>query len=168
MKNKLKSVRSGIKSAASPQSKTTQSKAKVRRESGLPLLALFPEGEEGGLSKELVDLSKAEFAVLNQAAAKTGDGVLMFMANAALEKAHRPGAAPLGARTDCLSMYEAGQLAGEIPLVGRQLARVVIAAYGQGVTVDQFIADAISEKLGAESSAEISKPAQASAQRRAA
>jgi hypothetical protein len=159
MKNKLKSVRSGSKSAASPQSKTTQSRAKVRHDSGLPLIAFFPEGEESGIAEEMVDLTKAEYAALKQAAAPSGSGVLMFMANAALEKAHRPGAAPLGGRTDCLCMYQCGEIAGEITLVGRHLPKAVIAALRQGVTVDQFIADAIVEKLSREPDASTPKKA---------
>jgi len=91
MKSKLKSVRMGSKSAASPQSKTTQIKAKVRQESGLPLIAFFPEGEENGVAEELVDLSKAEYAALKHAAAPSGSGVAWFMVNAALEKIGFPG-----------------------------------------------------------------------------
>jgi hypothetical protein len=48
---------------------------------------------------------------------------------------------------DCLCMYQTGQFAGEIPLVGRLLYSVVIAAVRQGISADQFMADAIKEKL---------------------
>jgi hypothetical protein len=49
----------------------------------------------------------------------------------------------------CLCLYDArvGELAGEIPLVGRELYSAVVAAYRQHITIDQFIADAIREKL---------------------
>ena len=43
-------------------------------------------------SEEIIHLSKAESAALKRASAGTGDGVLMFMANAALEKIGQPGA----------------------------------------------------------------------------
>jgi hypothetical protein len=50
-------------------------------------------------------------------------------------------------RPSCLCIYQDGQLAGEIPLVGHELPQVIIAACRQGLTVDQFIADAITEKF---------------------
>jgi hypothetical protein len=148
MNNKLKSVRRGSKSAASPQSKTTQSKAKVRHETGLPFIALFPKGEANGIADELVDLTKAEYAALKQAAEPSGSGVLMFTANAALEKAHRLGAVVVGRRHDCLCMYQCGPFAGEFPLLEKLLPSATGAACHRDMTVDQFIADAISEKLG--------------------
>jgi hypothetical protein len=64
------------------------------------------------------------------------------------------------ARPSCLSMYEAGQLACEIPLVRKELSSATIAAVGAGITVDQFIADAIKEKLS-RSRGEVPKPARA-------
>ena len=89
MKSQLKSVRRGSKTAAASQPKTAQSRGLVRPASALPLIALFPEGDgerSGGVSSELVDLSQAEYAVLKRAGAASS-GILMFMANAALEKA---------------------------------------------------------------------------------
>jgi hypothetical protein len=92
MKNKLKSVRRGSKTAAASQPKTAQSRAIVRPESNSPCMALFPEGD-GGASEEIIHLSKAELAELRRAAAPTRDGVVMFMAKAGLEKARWPGRA---------------------------------------------------------------------------
>jgi hypothetical protein len=86
MKNKLKSVKRGSKTAADSQPKTAQRKAMARPSRQEPLIALFPEGDDSA-SEELVDLSKAEYAALKRAAGPGGAGVLMFMANAALEKA---------------------------------------------------------------------------------
>lgn len=60
-----------------------------------------------------------------------------------------PRQATFASRTaDKLCLYDAGvgELAGEIPLVGRELPSVVAASYRQGISVDQFIADAIREK----------------------
>ena len=102
------------------------------------------------MSGEVIDLSKVEYAALKRAAAPSGSGILMFMANVALKKIGAAPPNPGPEHPSCLCLYEAGvgELAGEIPLVGRQLPKTVIAAFRQGVTVDQFIADAIQEKLG--------------------
>jgi hypothetical protein len=154
MKNKPESVRRGSKTAAASQPKTSKSPAKARPGSASHCVALFPEvaGDIGGLSEEIIDLSQDEYAALKRAAAPTGDGILMFMANAALEKAGQSGTLPLkrGAKQpSCFCFYDAGvgELAGEIPLIGRALRDVIPAAYRQGLTVDQFIAGAIKEKL---------------------
>ncbi len=60
-----------------------------------PNIALFLEAD-GGFSKEAVDLSLAEYAALKRASARSGDGILMFMANAALEKCSIVGRAEHG------------------------------------------------------------------------
>ena len=165
MKNKLKSVRKGSKTAAAPQPKTTQSRAILRPESDPPCIALFPEGDTS-VSEEIIDLTKAEFAALKRAAEPGGAGVLMFMANAALEKAGRPSASghqpARGSHTpSCLCFFDGGvvEVTAEIPLVGREIPGVVVAAARMGITVDQFIADAIRKKIGAVLTAEISKTA---------
>jgi uncharacterized protein (DUF1778 family) len=154
MTNKLKSVKRGSKSASAPQPKTAQSRAIVRPESNPPCIALFPQGDTS-VFEEVIDLSKAEYAELKRAARPTRDGVLMFMARAALEKArwpdttgHAPKAGSAFASSLCLFDASVGELAGEIPLVGKELPQVVIAAHRQHTTVDHFIADAIREKLG--------------------
>jgi hypothetical protein len=111
-------------------------------------------------------LSQEEYAAIERAAAPTGDGILMFMANAALEKVTQSGAVSLkraAKQPSCLCFYDAGvgELTGEIPLVEHELPEVVIAAYRQRTSVDHFIADAIKEKLGRECGPSISELVQA-------
>ena len=95
MKNTLKSAKANSKTTAVPQPKTTpqaaQSRAGDDPEFPSPCIVLFPEGD-GGVSEEIIDLSKAEYTALKRAAAPAGDGVLMFTANAALEKIGFPAA----------------------------------------------------------------------------
>jgi hypothetical protein len=86
MKNQSRILKNGSKSTSSSQPKTAQSRAIVRPECNLPCIALFPEGDTS-VSEEIIDLSKTEYAALKRAAAPAGSGILMFMANAALEKA---------------------------------------------------------------------------------
>jgi hypothetical protein len=92
LKTQQNSRRSRPASAgAAPQSKTVPNRAGHCPASASPCIALFPEGDggsdgNGGISAEVIDLSKAEYAALEQAAVASGDGILMFMANAALEK----------------------------------------------------------------------------------
>jgi uncharacterized protein (DUF1778 family) len=139
MKNKLKSVRSNSKSAASPQSETAQRKVKVRRETGLPLVALFPEGEQGSLDKqELVDLTRAEYAMLQRAAAPTGDGIIMFMVNAALEKM-----APLGETVTCVFTLPDGSEVARVDFPREVFSRIERAAAKRGITLEQFFINAI-------------------------
>jgi hypothetical protein len=149
MKNKLKSSRRNSKTAPASQPKTSQGRTNVRPASPSPSIVLFLE-RDGGVNEEGIDLSVAEYAALKRAAAPTGDGILMFMANAALEKVGQSGALPVkrGAKQpSCFCFYGGGvgELAGEIPLVGREFGSVVIAACQKRITVDQFIADAIKE-----------------------
>jgi len=84
MKNKLKSARSSSKSAAAPQSKTAEGRAKARSASTSPSIALFPKGNSG-VAGETIGLSNAQYATLKRA---FGDdsGILWFMAKAALER----------------------------------------------------------------------------------
>jgi hypothetical protein len=51
------------------------------------------------------------------------------------------------ARPSCLCIYQAGQLAGELPLVGRLLPSVITTAVRQGVSLDQFISGALNGNL---------------------
>jgi hypothetical protein len=121
------------------------------------------------MSKELVDLTKVEYAALKNAA---GNGnVLMFMANAALEKISHPGGTEGKPQTphdspDSLCIFDpaAGEVVSAIPLAGREIPGVVVAACRAGITVDQFIADAIREKLGREFNATTSNRVQPSHQ----
>jgi hypothetical protein len=173
MKNKLKSVRSGSKSASAPQPKTAQSRAIVRPESNPPCIALFPQGDTS-VSEEVIGLSKAEYAELKRAARPTRDGVLMFLVRAGLEKArwpsgtgHQPIAGSDSPSGYCIFDRAVGEVVSEIPLAGAQLDSVVVASHQRGITADQFIADAIKEKLGEQPSDQISKraPAKTAVQR---
>ena len=72
-------------------------------------------------SEEIIHLSKAESAALKRASAGTGDGVLMFMANAALQKIGVPGGAGntpavLGTKAASPALEEGGCMEGEIVL----------------------------------------------------
>jgi hypothetical protein len=51
------------------------------------MMAVFPEGEAGGLSDEIIDFSEEEFARIKRAAKAFGISPGLYMANAALEKA---------------------------------------------------------------------------------
>jgi hypothetical protein len=62
----------------------------------------------------------------------------------------------------CLCIFDSavGESVCEIPIAGKELPSVVIAGYRQGITIDQFIADAIKEKLGEKPNAQVSTRAQ--------
>ena len=143
---------------AATQTKNQPARTGNRPASASHAIALFPMGDGSfddiGASEEIVDLSKTEYAALKRAAASTRDGVVMFMVRAGLEKARWPGGTrhqptANSGSPSCLCFFDAGvgELAGQIPLVGKELPSVVVAAYRQRTTVDQFIADAIKEKL---------------------
>ena len=89
-KNQHQVTSKNSRPSAAPQPKTAHSRAGARPESNPPCIALFPQGDTSA-SEEIIDLSKAEYAALKRAAAPSGDGILMFMANAALEKIGWPG-----------------------------------------------------------------------------
>src|ERR1017187_8087454 len=89
-KNQHQVTSKNSRPSAAPQPKTAHSRAGARPESNTPCIALFPQGDTSA-SEEIIDLSKAEYAALKRAAAPSGDGILMFMANAALEKIGWPG-----------------------------------------------------------------------------
>jgi hypothetical protein len=91
-KNQHQVTSKNSRPSAAPQPKTAHSRAGARPESNPPCIALFPQGDTSA-SEEIIDLSKAEYAALKRAAAPSGDGILMFMANAALEQIGRLGAA---------------------------------------------------------------------------
>jgi hypothetical protein len=152
-RNQNRVHKNGSRSAAVSQPKTGKVKAGHRPTSVLPNIALFLE-DDGGASEEAIHLSKAEYAELKRAAVPTRDGVLMFMARAGLEKArwpagpgHQPTANSGSPSGLCLFDRGVREVVSEIPLVGEQLPSVVVAACRQRTTVDQFIADAIREKL---------------------
>ena len=154
-RNLNQAVRNSSRHGAAMQSKIQKGGGKVRPPSISPHIALFLEAD-GGISEEIIDLTTAEYAALKRAAAPSDDGILLYMSNAALEKINCPLPTQYLPTTaadtpSCLCLFDAGvgELAGEIPLVERELPSVVIAAYRQRVTLDQFIADAIREKLRA-------------------
>jgi hypothetical protein len=165
MKNKLKSVRRGSKSAASPQSKTQHGNAldrparKTRPDCNT--IGILSQGYDGRLERDLAgrlfivvprnrdytDLERRELSY---------DDAVTFVAKHTLWKDPRKFLALHGINAPspglkgagCLCMYQAGQMAGEIPLVEHELPQATIAAVRAGLTVDQFIAQAIREKLG--------------------
>jgi len=137
MKSQLKSVKRGSKTAAASQPKTAQSRAIVRPESNPPCIALFPEGDTS-VSEEIIDLSKAEYAALKRAASPSGCGVLMFIANAALEKAGCPG------RTiTCILILADGTEVARVDFPRDVFARIEHAASKQGISIGQFFVNAI-------------------------
>jgi|ERR1039458_250357 hypothetical protein len=89
-KNQHQVTSKNSRPSAAPQLKTAHSRAGARPASTSPSIALFLKGD-AGTSEDVIDLSKAEYAALKRAAAPSGDGILMFMANAALEKIGWPG-----------------------------------------------------------------------------
>jgi hypothetical protein len=137
MKNKLKSVRSSSKSAAASQPKTAQSRAIVRPECNPPCIMLFPQGDTS-LSEEIIDLSKTEYAALKRAAAPAGSGVLMFMANAALEKAG------WGSETmTCVLILHDGSEFARVDFPCEVFARIEHATSKQGISLGQFFINAL-------------------------
>jgi hypothetical protein len=158
MTTKLRSVRKSSEKLAVSQ---PQKPARPQSRGHLPAsaahsLVLFQESE--GSSEEIVDLTKAEYLALKQAAAPAGSGILMFIAKAALalidhssRKAHHTKAISGGASGLCLYDMEVGEVVVKTPLVERELhgVSVLVAALRLGITIDQFIADAIKEKLAA-------------------
>ncbi len=85
MKNKLKSVRSSSKPAVASQSKTSQSRAGDSLTRNAPGIFIRPVGDQMEPSGA-IDLTEAEYDTLVRAFVD-GDGIVMFMRNAALEKA---------------------------------------------------------------------------------
>lgn len=158
MKSKLKSVRDGsLKAPGSQPQKPNAAKGRAKDRPKFPpsCIALFVRGD-CSLSDEVIDLTKAEYAALKQAAALTGSGILMFMANAALalvgysgRKAHHTKGISGDASGFCLYDMEVGEVVVKLPQVERELYPMLIAALGQRITVGQFISDAIKEKLAA-------------------
>lgn len=137
MKKQSRILAKGSKTAAATQPKTAQSRAIVRPESNLPCIALFPQGDTS-VSEEVIDLSKAEYAALKRAAAPSGAGILMFMANTALEKAGRP-----GGTITCILTLPDGREAARVDFPRGVFARIEHAASTQGISLEQFFFNAI-------------------------
>jgi hypothetical protein len=89
-RNQNRAGRKTSRHNAATQTKIQKGAGEVRPPSISPNITLFLEAE-GGDSEEIVDLTKAEYAALKHAAPRSG--ILMLMANAALEKINFPGAA---------------------------------------------------------------------------
>jgi hypothetical protein len=87
-RNQNQAVRNSSRHGAAMQFNIPKGRGKARPTSLSPFIALFLKKEEG-ISDETFDLSQAEYAALKRAADR--GGILMFMANAALEKAGWPG-----------------------------------------------------------------------------
>jgi hypothetical protein len=137
MKNKPKSARRGSKPAAVSQPKTSQSRANIRPTSLSPAIVLFQD-HDGGVSEEGIDLSATEYAALKRAAAPTGDGILMFMANAALEKAGWP-----VKTVTCILMLPDGSEVARVDFPRQYFSRIEAAASRLGISLQQFFCNAI-------------------------
>jgi uncharacterized protein (DUF1778 family) len=137
MKNQSRILKKDSKPAISSQPKTAQSSANARPECNPTCIALFPEGDTS-LSEEIVDLSKAEYAALKRAAAPSGSGVLMFMANAALEKAGWA-----GETITCILTRPDGTEVARVDFPRSVLVQIDHAASKLGISIGQFFVNAI-------------------------
>jgi hypothetical protein len=102
-----------------------------------PSIGLFTE-RDGGFAEESIDLSVVEYAALKRAAAPGGSGVLMFMANAALEKAGWP-----PKTVTCILILPDGSEVARVDFPSDVFARIEAAASKRGITLDQFFYNAI-------------------------
>jgi uncharacterized protein (DUF1778 family) len=153
--------RNSSRRAAAPQSKIQTGGGRVRPTSVSPTIALVHDLEEDGLAREIIDLSPAEYAALKQAGAAAGTDVLMFMANAALEKAARLGTA--GQSTTVPVRLRRRSLPGNgvrLSIIEAKAGRVLLstdfkrelltlaeyAAEKDGVSLCQFLIEAINQK----------------------
>lgn len=126
---------------------TARSRATLRPESNDPCIALFPEGDTS-LSEEIVDLSKAEYASLKRAAAPSGSGILMFMANAALDKAGWPdlASASKGGLVVDFQLSD-GTARTRVAFSSRERVRIEAAVKRSGSTLDAFFGNAIANLI---------------------
>jgi uncharacterized protein (DUF1778 family) len=83
-------------------------------------------------------LSKAEYAALKRGAAPSGNGILMFMANAALEKAGWQGKA-----VTCILILANGSEVARVDFPRDIFTRIEAAASRLGITLQQFFCNAI-------------------------
>jgi len=136
-------ARQSSRHSAAPQPKTAHSRAGDRSTSASPCIALFPEGDgagggNGGVSEEIIDLSKAEYAALKRAAASSGDGILMFMANAALEKAGWP-----CETVTCVLILRDGSEFARVDFPSDVFARIEQIASKDGISLGQLFMKAL-------------------------
>ncbi len=82
MKNKLKSVRSGSKSAASSQSKTQHGNAPAHSSGTVTCVWTYPDGREW----MRVDFPRQLFSLITRAAGKLGVTLQQFFDNAVRSK----------------------------------------------------------------------------------
>ena len=90
------------------------------------------------MSEEIIDLSKSEYAALKRAAAPAGSGLLMFMANAALEKA--------GWKSEtmtCVLILPDGSEFTRVDFPCEVFAQIEHAASKQGISLGQFFVNAL-------------------------
>lgn len=144
-------ARQSSRHSAAPQLKTAHSRAGARPTSASPCIALFPEGDgagggNGGVSEEIIDLSKAEYAALKRAAGPSSSGILMFMANAALEKAGWQ-----GKTVTCILILANGSEVARVDFPHDVFARIETAASKLGITLQQFFENAIRNYIRSQS-----------------
>jgi hypothetical protein len=106
-----------------------------------PSIGLFTE-RDGGIAEESIDLSEAEYATLKQSAFIAGSEVLMFMANAALEKAGWP-----PKNITCRFIGTDGNELAVVDFPYDVFARIEAAASKLGITLERFINQAISNLI---------------------
>jgi hypothetical protein len=145
-RNRNQAVRNSSRHGAAMQSKIQKGRGKVRPSPVSPSIALFLEGD--GLSEEIVDLSEAEYAALKRAAVPSGAGILMFMANAALEKAGWPGSSnPSKGGLTAACQFPGGNVTNiEFDLEKRR--RIEAALKRSGMTFDHFMQRAVEHFVG--------------------
>ena len=144
--NQSQAVGNSSRHGAAMQSKIQKGGAKARPTPVSPSIALFLEGD--GLSEEIVDLSEAEYAALKRAAGPGGDGILMFMANAALERAGWPSSSnPSKGGLTAACQFPDGNVTNiEFDLEKRR--RIEVALKRSGMTFDHFMQRAVEHFVG--------------------
>jgi hypothetical protein len=147
-RNHNQAGRNASRHSAAPQPKTKKVGGKVPRATIAPNIALFLEAE-GGASEEVIDLSQAEYAALKRTSAGSGSGILMFMANAALEKA-RSGNIPRNQKrlTFRFTSDSKAHLA-DLSLDERQSSLFKRAIAATGLTYDELLIFAMDRQLEA-------------------
>jgi hypothetical protein len=162
MKRQNRTHKNGSPRAALSQVKTTR---RLRRPApGVacdgPAIALIPRepnGEEGSISSEVIDLSRAEFATLKRAAKAQGHSVLMFLSNAALEKAGQRDVAGQNRKNPVAFQHPDGSEFARVDFPREVFERIERARAKSGQTLAEFFNAALQSKL--EAAAGSSQPA---------